>query len=116
MALSAEQIAVNAAVAALAAAWRAYIVTLSAGDLVRIVFVNQAANGQNAGTLGPRTLEGAQAAATTIPMTRYVYEVPRTTNDASNLWFLEDAHIHRELGGLPLFWKVTNDEDLLTSA
>lgn len=111
MALDAKEIAVNAAVKALVVAWDDYLDGLAAGTRVTIVPVQGNRNGTAMSNSDVPGLDPANS--DTAAQLVKIHYVTRATNSST------DSMIYSlpcELGYLPLFWKVTNSENLLTSA
>ena len=100
MALSAEEGTFNAAVDTLMAAWETLIDTHAANEVTQIVWVNSK-KGDNEGD----STQGADTTATyDFGKRYYATNNPNTTGD-----------VPLEIGGKPLFWKVTNAADALTA-
>jgi len=99
LALGTEEATFNAAVDTLMAAWETMVDALSDGEETRIVWV-QSKKGDNAGD----TTAGADTTATFDFGRQYYWNNnPDTTGD-----------VPLEIGGKPLFWKVTNAAGDLT--
>lgn len=113
MGLGAGFIAVNAAMKALGTEWEDLIETLAVGAKIFIVFGNANDNGTAVVAGEPPSLVHTGNAFTSPGLTTYCYEIPRaTSNTSSMLYFIAD--VAKATGGVPLFWKVTDESGLLS--
>jgi len=103
MALSAAANTLNAAVDTLMAAWSTYIDTLSLDAKGQIVFI-QSLYGDNA----DNSKWGDADGATQITRYKGPHEFFTVNPDVT-------GDVPLEIGGKPLFWKITNDAGDLTS-
>lgn len=97
MALEPKRAAVNTAVDTLIAAWNDLVDGLSPGDKLQVVFPISDRGGTAASFAGV----GRQVT--------YRIEVPQATNDASIRWTVPNPALAELFGGIPLFFKCTND-------